>query len=209
MTEKRNKPYIWVTWLAKYIAGETMCEWSVWFKSHYTYDKIPNNFDTAKWIVDHVALLRRRVAQLRDDGWKNVSIEDQNSFKYETNDYIIAGKPDIVAYRIGNGTELIPQCVVEDCKTGKQRLSDCIQVVLYQRFIKKPKEFISRGNIIYSRGIVPVEGKGYDENTGFDAVISEALKKLSCDVPLEKCPSERECKWCDIPSTECSQRYKN
>lgn len=210
MKKEREKPYIWVSWLSKYIAGETMCEYSAWFKAHYTYEKTLSNFDLTKWIADHVSLLRRRTLQLQQDGW-NVWIEDQNSFKCETDNYIVAGKPDIVASRsvIGGRTDPVLQHVVEDCKTGKHRSSDCIQVVLYSKFLEKMHSNRLRsasfgGNVIYSSMITPVKMQMYDEKSGFSEIISEAISKLTRDDPPNKYPSEKECKRCDI--AECTER---
>ena len=35
MPQQRDHPYIWTTWLPKLLTGESLCEWSVWFKAHY------------------------------------------------------------------------------------------------------------------------------------------------------------------------------
>ena len=203
MTEKRDKPYIWISWLAKYIAGETMCEWSVWFKAHHTYEKMPSDFDLAKWMVDHVALLRKRAELLTNDGWI-VHIEDQNSFKIETESCIVAGKPDIVSNRtpIAGRTDPVYQYVVEDCKTGKRRLSDHTQVALYMYFLKKIQGVSFNGNIIYKNGIALVKSDAY--GLGFEDAIAEALGKLSSNDPPAMCPSVQECRRCDI--SECKSR---
>jgi hypothetical protein len=213
MTEERNKPYIWVSWLAKYIAGEIMCDWNVWFRAHYTYDKIPGDFNLVKWTADHVSLLRKRTAQLQHDDW-TVQIEDQNSFKYETDRYIVAGKPDIVASKapdlVSSRTNITivgeDSHVVEDCKTGKQRFSDCIQVILYAKFLKKLNGVPYEGNVVYNKNIIPIEMRMYDGRSNFDDTISEAMKKLSCEVPPKKYPSKQECSRCDIEC--CEDRIK-
>jgi hypothetical protein len=54
MTEKRNNCYVWVTWLAKLMAGDMQCHWAPWFKSHYVVSpKAPSDFQPSTWIVEH------------------------------------------------------------------------------------------------------------------------------------------------------------
>lgn len=33
---KEKGDYIWITWLAKLLSGETVCEWQYWFKAHFS-----------------------------------------------------------------------------------------------------------------------------------------------------------------------------
>jgi len=35
MTQKRDYPYLWVTWLPDIMLGSKVCQWCVWFKSNY------------------------------------------------------------------------------------------------------------------------------------------------------------------------------
>jgi len=35
MATKRDGVFVWITWLARVMAGEQNCEWASWFKAHY------------------------------------------------------------------------------------------------------------------------------------------------------------------------------
>ena len=35
MPQRREHPYIWATWLPRFLTGENSCEWAVWFKANY------------------------------------------------------------------------------------------------------------------------------------------------------------------------------
>lgn len=67
--ELKSTPSIWVIWLARLLADEIQCQWSVWFRTHYQYKKLPTNFDSARWNARHRALLDSRVAQLEAEGY--------------------------------------------------------------------------------------------------------------------------------------------
>src|SRR5438093_576244 len=97
MAEARSKPYVYVTWLTKLLAGEDHCAWKAWFKAHNRYDKQPSDFNLAKWILDHTEMLTSRADSLRSEGYE-VWIENQNEFKFVGKaGTMLAGKPDIVA----------------------------------------------------------------------------------------------------------------
>ena len=81
MAVRREDPYIWVTWLTKLLAGESQCEWSAWYRAHHKeYDKLPVEFDIARWTVEHNELVNTRRDLLVDEGYE-VYVEDDNAFK--------------------------------------------------------------------------------------------------------------------------------
>jgi len=48
MGQRRDMPYIWITWLTKLLVGENSCEWAAWFRANHecrSYDKVPSPFD--------------------------------------------------------------------------------------------------------------------------------------------------------------------
>ena len=124
MAVERLGPYIWVTWLTKLMEGESQCLWASWFRAHYKWDKLPGEFDLAKWTAEHNALVHARRKQLQAEG-VTVYVEDQNSFRIEgKTGIVVSGKADIVAV-----TE--EAAFVEDCKTGNPKNSDHMQVMIY------------------------------------------------------------------------------
>ncbi|MBW4469173.1 MAG: PD-(D/E)XK nuclease family protein [Stenomitos rutilans HA7619-LM2] len=114
-SESKNVPSVWVTWLAKLMADELQCHWSVWFRSHYSYEKLPSNFDSAQWKARHRQLLNQRVTCLEAEG-AALFVEGENWFEVLGRQHTIkvSGKPDLVAIRENDAW-------VEDCKTGKPK----------------------------------------------------------------------------------------
>ena len=96
---RRGKPYVWVTWITKLLGGQQQCAWASWFKARFKYEKLEEgSFDSAAWSARHAELVRRRAAELGEEGWA-VTLENENGFKLEGRSGVLSGKPDIVARR--------------------------------------------------------------------------------------------------------------
>jgi len=234
--EKRDKVFVWPSWISKLVAGEDHCFWKYWFKCHFTYDKLSGDFNLAKWNIAHTQLLRSRVDALERLGF-TVFIEDQNSFRLEIkagnyihhepkyygelilklkNDIIISGKADIVA--IGEDEDehisgkMHPIALVEDCKTGSCKTSDHVQVALYMmllpKAIEKYKELKFNGCIVYKNGVpnVDIPACAADDESLKQAIWDVIKKIVGDEVDCRKVPSQKECNWCDVPKTECNMR---
>ncbi len=201
MATERDKPYIWVTWLTKLMAGENQCRWASWFKAHNTYEKLPSDFDLAKWTAEHNDLLQKRRTELELQGF-TVYLEDQNSFKIAGKDDItVSGKADIVAIRGDDA-------YVEDCKTGKQKHSDAMQVLTYMLVLPVAaahcKDLTLNGRVVYQDSIVDIPASKLDE--GFKNRFKRMVHAVGGSDALKKAPSWGECRWCDIPKAECPER---
>jgi len=202
MAKRRNEPYIWVTWLTKLLAGESTCEWSAWFRAHHTdYDKLPIDFDLARWTVEHNELVNSRREELVDEGYQ-VFVEDENAFRrIGQTGIVVSGKPDILAIRDGIG-------VVEDCKTGRPRTSDQLQVLVYMLLlpVKNPRctGVSLSGRLVYRRSSVEVPASGLDDD--FRRRFVELVRKVGGQSPLPKHPAWSECRWCDIGPADCLYR---
>jgi len=202
MAVRRAEPYIWVTWLTKLLAGESTCEWSAWFRAHHKeYDKLPVSFDLARWTVDHNELVNARREQLLDDGFR-VFVEDENAFKRRgKTGIVVSGKPDILALRDGRG-------VIEDCKTGRPRTSDQLQVLVYLLLLPIQNERTSGialdGRVVYKTGSVDVPGSGLDD--AFRDKFVSLVQRVGGEKPLAKTPAWSECRWCDIGPADCLYR---
>jgi len=202
MAKRRTDPYIWVTWLTKLLAGESTCEWSAWFRAHHTnYDKLPIDFDLARWTIEHNELVNARREQLLDEGYE-VYVEDENAFKrIGQTGIVVSGKPDILAIRDGVG-------IVEDCKTGRPRTSDQLQVLVYMLLlpIKNPRcaDISLSGRLVYRTSSVDVPARGLDD--AFRSRFVELVGKVGGDSPLPKHPAWSECRWCDVGPADCLYR---
>jgi len=202
MAKRRTDPYIWVTWLTKLLAGESTCEWSAWFRAHHTdYDKLPIDFDLARWTIEHNELVNSRREELLDEGYE-VFVEDENAFRrIGQTGIVVSGKPDILAIRDGIG-------VVEDCKTGRPRTSDQLQVLVYMFLlpVKNPRcaGVSLSGRLVYRTSSVEVPASGLDDD--FRRRFVELVRKVGGQSPLPKHPAWSECRWCDIGPADCLYR---
>ena len=116
MTVTRDKPYVSVTWIPKFLVGDRSCIWSCWFKAqHQDYERMPSDFDSAKWNAEHTDLVNRLIEELDELGCE-LFIERQNSFRVESasSGMIVSGKPDVIAVFPDGRT------VIYDAKTGQQ-----------------------------------------------------------------------------------------
>lgn len=204
MKQKRDNVFIWVTWLTKLIAGEQQCEYASWFKAHFQYDKLPTDFSLTKWSIKHTQLLHKRRDELEKEGYV-VKVEDQNSFKLKCpKGIVVSGKADIVAF--GN----FQRVVVEDCKTGKHKNSDQVQVMLYMMFLPKClKEYEDArfdGNVVYTDSILPISWTDID--CDLRRWVWSWVKKIGGKHPCRKVPSYGECEWCDISKEYCPERVE-
>ena len=97
MTIARSNPYLHVTWLAKALVGERNCLWAHCYKtSHEGNARMPNDFDSAHWHIEHTALLDQQLAvELEEQGCQN----RQNDFRVEISrsGMVISGAPDVIA----------------------------------------------------------------------------------------------------------------
>ena len=99
MTRPRTNPYLYVTWIPRYLTCDKSCLYAAWFKAnHQGYVKMPGDFDSAKWNIEHADLMNKPLEELEDRG-SEIFIERQNSFKVESSrtGAVIGGTPDIIA----------------------------------------------------------------------------------------------------------------
>jgi hypothetical protein len=203
--EPKQFPSIWVTWLAKLMTDESQCPWAVWFRTHYKYEKVNRDFDSAQWSAKHHALLDDRLTQLQAEGWA-VYVEGENWFEIVGRQYAIriAGKPDILAIQD-------EQVWVEDCKTGRKKNSDLYQVLLYMLLLPlshpRCRGMKLQGRLIYPNGAIDISSEHVDE--AFKAQFREAIATLSSVNPARKVPSFHECRYCDISGKYCFERVED
>ena len=201
MNEARSNPYIWVTWISKLLSGESQCEWAAWFRSHYKHDKLPSNFDLAKWTTEHNEMLHKRRDKLEAEGF-NVYTEDQNSFKMEGKSGLtVSGKADIVAIKAD-------KAFVEDCKTGNPKTSDHMQVLIYMLTLPVAtahcKGLKLEGRILYKDAIVDIPSSKIDQE--LKELFKQKVLLVGGTEKPRKIPSWNECRFCDISKTDCPER---
>lgn len=209
MSELRaGKPRCWVSWITGLLSGDDHCQFSAWFKSRYKYTKYisptTEPFDSITYNAAHDSLTNVRVAQLRDAGFV-VREESENDFTVYGQNVIIAGKPDIVAFADDH-------IRIVDSKSGKPRKEHWWQVAVYMRFVRKvlgatADNKIIEGEIYYGDRI---DGTVAIPHTQLTATITnrinQQLIQIGFDMPPHKSPSPRECRFCNVPPEDCSER---
>ena len=201
MARAREHPYIWATWLSRLLAGENACEWSAWFRANYQdWAKPPSDFDSARWMLDHTALVNETRESREKLGYE-VFTEDQNGFRLRGKLATLAGKPDLIALK---GSD----AVIIDAKTGKPGPAHTIQVMTYMYAVPMALEqYLGtefRGHVIYPDGNVQIPASGLDQK--FTERLGGLIRRLASETPARRVPSAGECRFCDITSADCPDR---
>jgi CRISPR/Cas system-associated exonuclease Cas4 (RecB family) len=186
---KRPKPYVWVTWVSPFLAGEDQCKFKLWNQANFT-SKSSGDMPS-DWLVKHQSLLNEVAYDLRSEGYE-VEEEDANALHLMTSSGVtLAGKPDIVA-RNGQG-------MVVDVKTGKPRAKDRAQVNLYQALIPSKKlHGITQtpwGKLVYANGEVKMIAPN-EVDDRFKGSVKGLMSMVADTNPPEATPSLHECRFC-------------
>ena len=206
MAERRGEgPYIWITWLTRLLAGESICEWASWFKAQHEGDswaREPSSFNMARWQVGHTDMLRWCAREYRLAGY-TVNLEGQNSITLRGKAATVAGKPDLVVQRE-------QEVKVIDIKTGRPKASDEIQVMLYMYLLplarSEYRDCTITGLVVYGDHEVEIPAEAVDE--GFLASVREVVARLAFRDPAVRVPSWGECRFCEITSADCPERVE-
>lgn len=186
------------------MTDELQCQWSAWFRTHYRYEKLSSNFDSAKWNATHRTLLNNRISNLQTEGF-TVYAEGENWFEVTGRDHVVkvSGKPDIVAIR-GE------RAFVEDCKTGRKKNSDLYQILIYLLLLPvsatKYRGLSLKGRLVYPDSVMEIQSAQVDEE--FRAQFREAIATLSSTIPARKVPSFQTCQYCDVSAQYCPERVE-
>lgn len=204
MTAKRDRPYIWVTWLTKLLVGDNSCEWAAWFRAHHTnFRRAPDDFDSATWQMNHTALLAQVREHLQDEG-RAIFVEKQNRFNLRGASATLGGKPDLIALNGDRG-------IIYDVKTGQPTASDHVQVMTYMyavpRALGQYRDMTFDGMVVYQDYEVPIPASAVDEQ--FIDRLASLIRRISRAQPLPKAPSAMECGFCQISKEECPERVES
>lgn len=179
--------------MTKLISGEASCLWSLWFRARNVSDKVESSPDLDGILKAHSELAQWRGSKLREEG---VVVWPERGITVNGRAATISGKPDITYLRDG-------VMHFEDCKTGKRRDSDHIQVLLYMWLFSIQNKNQFRGSVVYKDEIVAVD------LTRLDVVRARTLDLVAMaasDTPPLKTPSPAECRMCNIPAFYCEDR---
>jgi hypothetical protein len=206
--EKKNKRLeksIWATWIAKLMAGESLCSWPAWFKTHYAkYEKAPLKPELIKYLLVHSRMIDELKNERLAKGEK-VFVEGANRFSLEIEPTLtLAGKPDLIALSKDTAT-------VYECKSEGQKYSHQVQLMIYlyclPRCLDQYKNMKLEGCLLYHpSNKVEIHQCMIDQ--GFIGNLNYWLKILGSDIPPAKTPSENECSFCDFAKTDCQERIE-
>ena len=203
MTTARSNTYIWATWLAKLMAGQQACEFSAWFKAHYLYDKLPGGFDAGAWTIEHARCLHElRVERLQ--AREAVYVGTTNSFRYQPRPGVtLAGRPDLI------GDDLLSNPTVYAVKTGREKTSDWIEVLIYMHVlplaVERYRGIRLDGCVVYADHRLSLPAASIDG--GFIRNFEYFLGVIAGESAPPKAPGESECRFCNIGSSDCPERW--
>lgn len=196
--KKRQKPYIWPTWVASLMGDDKLCKYTAWLCANYLFDKLPSDYDSSA----HDEMVNQRAMEYKTQGFA-VYVEDDNFFTIKGKTCDIGGKPDIV---IENG-----QVTIEDCKSGKRKASHRFQVLIYMLLypLSSTGKLLCQGRtpagrLVYPDGVVEISPSEADEQ--FQEFFRQTVAIISNPNPPTPTPSLQECRYCNIPSAYCPAR---
>ena len=196
MIQKRKRPFIWVTWLSKFLSGENLCKWSVWYRIFHYKEGSKEDFDNIHAIMKH-ADFRNQIQQRYIENGFEVLPEYEVCVSGKI--AALKGKIDLIAIKDG-------KCFVIETKTGKIRDSDKIQLLIYiWALTKSDKRFQGanlEGLLIYES--CEIEVSALEVNEEFLKIFSKFTFDIVNGEPDRKFPSPRECRWCKV--SNCDER---
>lgn len=201
MPQRRERPYIWATWLPKLLTGESSCTWATWFKAHYqNWSKPPSGFDQTEWLIRHTALLNEQKAE-RAGGNRRVYVEAQNAFRLRGETATLAGKPDLVVFDEWDAT-------IIDVKTGREQAWHRVQVMIYQYALPlawpQYKGVRVSGEVVYPTHTAQIRPGAVSGR--FVEDLGALIRRLAADMPPGRVSSSSECRFCDISALDCPER---
>jgi hypothetical protein len=194
---RRPEPFIWVSWLARVMAGRVSCEWQYWFQTHNRLlSKYPSNFDAVRWQISHTRLLSEVKHEHLGRGLRP-HIESSMSFHLPGVAAKVSGKADCL---IVDGSDIM----VLDCKTGNPHPSDQVQVMIYMYGLATYPQYRDsriRGMVVYRDERVEIPY--LPEHFAGDLTYFANLLAVDTEPPRQPGP---ECEFCNIAAIDCPDR---
>lgn len=193
----RDNTYVHPSWLAKALAGDRQCLYSLHTQANFVIPKKDSDFDAAAYKIKHQGLVEKSAQDLRTQGY-TVHTENANSFKVTlTGGGVISGTPDIVAIRDS-------EVLVIDVKTGQCRVSNQAQVLLYMFLIPLVGlhgiSQVPAGQLVYQH-YPSVEIPVSDLTEEFKQRTKHLVTMMRLAEVPHPIPSVNECRYC--PMGDC------
>jgi hypothetical protein len=195
---RRDRPYIWATWLAALLAGPK-CGWQLWFRAnHVLRTKQPDDPDAPMWRARHEELVDALDAEVLSTG---VVTERELELKITFEDGVaIKGSADLVATHGDSGA-----IDIYEVKGGWPQESDRFQLWMYMWMMAEtldPDEVWDIGGWVVRKD----ERERYDDiPPDFADAVERGIATLSGPTALERVPGSH-CRFCPITKVDCPVR---
>lgn len=197
MAVRRDKPYIYVTWISPLLLGSNSCKWAAWHRTHFRLTKT-SDFNSVKHNLKHTALRNRLLDELKGKG---CGIWVEKELFWDRPRAVIAGRVDAIAVKGDQG-------MVFEVKSGREKISDKVQLMIYMwllpRVLKRFQNVLFEGMLVYPDKRIKVSSAELDEE--FSKILTDFIVDLIEVEPDRKYPNVWECNYCNI--TECDERIK-
>ena len=198
-TQKRSKPYFWVTSLSNLLGGDKKCLFSLWLTGNYEVQKRSSNGDFSA----HDEMVKTRARQYKDRNYV-VYVEEENTFHLPGRMATVGGRPDLVVIEDDS-------IVIEDCKSGKQKKTHRFQVLIYMLLYRLSEtgqkicgDRIPKGRLVYHDETIEILPNELDKE--FRDMFSHLVAVLCASTKPSTIPSFYECSYCNIPDCYCPER---
>ena len=206
MTRRRDRSGTHVSSLARLLAGDSFCLFSVWFRSwHRDYETTGDGPGQADWSARRSSLARETAARLEQRG-DDVYLELRNGFEAtgSRSGARVVGRPDIIA-RQPDGS-----VTVYDVMGGEPVAADEALMKLYMYLLPRSNHGLWRGArpdgcVLYDDG---TERRiGADEiDDEFRKRVAGVMRQIASDEPARHVPSMSECGRCGLTEDDCNER---
>lgn len=201
--ERRNKPFIWPTWISGLLAGTDRCWWKAWYRAHFKARKREDperEGFLAEWTRKHDAMVLSRASGL-EAAFPHAAVEIEKPFKLVGQSADLAGKPDITVTQ-PSGSER--RTYISECKSGRPRESDEWQLKVYLFALGVLRHQRVDGEVWYGKAIVPddvrldIATRAICVGAAEERSVVAAIRRASAAEEPPRVPSAAECSRCDI-----------
>lgn len=193
-------PNFWTSHIAQVLAGDQPCLMRAWLGGRFKFDDRGDPGSLARWKADHSLLLQGVVGARRFQGWK---CDVERFFRVTGERAVVSGKADLILQQ----TDKRPRIV--DCKSGKAKDSDVSQVLAEMVLIPlawKAPTMQFEGEVVYGNGnTIVLEPR---EAEAFKPKLFAMVNQLATMERPQPSPSRDACLFCNVPDSECDQRWK-
>ena len=206
MTRRKVRTSTHVSSLARLLAGDTSCLFSVWFRSwHRDYETTGNGSDQADWNSRRSSLVRETSARLEQRG-DDVYLELRNGFEAtgSRSGARIVGRPGIIV-RHADGS-----VTVYDVRSGEPGATEEALVKLHMYLLPRSNHGLWRrarpgGCMLYDDGTKRrITAAEIDDE--FRERVAEVMRQIASAEPARHVPGTEECGRCVLTSDDCSER---